>query len=179
MQSDTDSEAALTLAAAQLALQQADAAHAEAAARLDNLDGRIADARRRIDDITRRRLAGEASESDTAELHALGYDVAALQAMRQEAGDDAARLQTALEAARASVAAAEADWHQHQATERLRALTARAQDLEGVLVACLTEIVSAALAAGHQSLMGVWQPSERLRTLATRTDLRALSGPHG
>ena len=35
MQSDTDSEAALTLAAAQLALQQADAAHAEARSKSD------------------------------------------------------------------------------------------------------------------------------------------------
>lgn len=170
---------ALTLAAAQLGLQQADAAHAEAAARLDNLDARIADARSRSDEIVRRRLANEASEADTAELHALGYDLAALQAMRQEAGDDVARLQTALEAARASAAAAAAGWHQHQAHERLRALTARAQDLEGVLVECLTEIVSAALAAGHQNLVDVWQPTERLRAFTTRTDLRALSVPHG
>lgn len=165
---------AQTLEAARLELVAAEKAHSAAQERVTAIEKRTADVRFRQAEITQRRLAGEATEADTAELHALAYDLEALAVISQKAGSDADATRSTLETARNRLTQAQAVWDRHRAEVKIDALRGRAAHLEGLLVDCLAELATTAQGAGVGHFREVWTPSPALETAMAHSRLETI-----
>lgn len=165
---------AQSVEAARLELVSAEKAHSAAQERVTAIEKRIADAQHRQQEITARRLAGEATEADTAELNALGYDLEALAVISQKAGSDADATRSTLETARNRLTQAQAVWDRHRAEVKIDALRGRAAHLEGLLVDCLAELATTAQGAGVGHFREVWQPSPGLETVVSHSRLETI-----
>jgi chromosome segregation ATPase len=154
------------LAAVEAELQAAMAARQTAQNNAANIEAKLHQAEASIEALSRKRLAGQATEDDTAELAALTADRDTLVAMLYEARAEVEDLDTTEIQRRHDQAAH--DWHQHTATEHLAALVAKAQEIDALLLRVIADIRAAGQPLGKAHLQEMWKPSRALRDCITR-----------
>lgn len=148
------------LAEARRLAADATAAHEAARSKAQSIRNRIAEAKARQTEITALRLAGTASEADTAEFAALGGDICGLQAMRIAA--DQAVVASHPEPANNRVRAAEAEHARAQNEIAFDLLAAQAEKLELALLGCLGDLYAIGSKIKGPSLCMSWRPTVKL-----------------
>ena len=162
---------AQSLETARLDLAEAEAAHAEALSRVEVIKSRIKDAEKLRDIIRQRRLSGEVSDGETAELAALRDDLEALTGLLKTAESEAAGLAPD----GTKLAAAESQWRKHQQGIVVAELQNRATQLETLFTGCLAELASQAQAAGYQNFRDIWQPTQGLQIVMLHSRIQSIA----
>jgi len=140
------------VAAARVQLDEAVAVHANDAAEVSRLAGRVEQCHARQNEITRRRLDGQADEKDTAEFAALAGDLTVLADLLAEA--QARANASRPDAARSALAHAESALKDAQSQAELDAIIEHAREVEEVYIAILDRVWRAARARGHRRTFG-------------------------
>jgi len=164
------------VAAARLALDEANATHAAACAKVTNLERRIRDAEARQSEITNRRLAGESTADETNEFAALNGDLGVLRKLLREA--QAAANATDPAEARGALARAEADLREHQQQAEFDAVVEHARHAEAVYIEMLRRVWDAAGQRGirRRTFGEVFKIAEPLMNLCRLNSWTGLRG---
>jgi len=141
-----------SVASARVALDEANAIHANDTAEVTRLAGRIQQCRTRQGEITSRRLAGQADEKEAAEYAALNGDLDVLRGLLAEAQTRAN--QSRPDTARAALAHAESELRDAQVQAEFDALVEHAREVERAYIAALGRVWNAARARGHRRTFG-------------------------
>lgn len=110
--------------------------------------------------LSAKRLDGTATAEDAAELAAMDSDMALLSEMLAEARSECRALEPVEELARLETA--RFNWKRHTDMERLSALSARAKELDALMVSLIYELREAGKAVGRAHLSECWRPSAEL-----------------
>jgi hypothetical protein len=139
-------------AAARLELDEATAAHAHDAAEVERLTARIEQCRNRQREITDKRLAGTATEQETAEFAALNGDIEVLTGLLAEARDCA----RASEPQRQRAALSRAENELAAATREAEhtAMIEHAREVEQAYIGALQRVWDSAQAKGGARTFG-------------------------
>lgn len=153
-----------TVTAAQLALDESAAAHAEHCEEAQRLLGRIEKCRARQSEITRRRIAGEVHPQETAEYAALDGDVTMLNELHAEAKAKADA--TRPEQTRAALARAKGELEEYQQEAAFLRVVEHARAAEQVYLQCLYAVEHAAKERGGFRTFGeAFQIDSTIRNL--------------
>lgn len=164
---------ATQLAQARHALVVAEEKQAEALMRVENLKERIFNIDAKRKEITGRRVVGKHTDTDIAEFGVLTADMDVLAELLETAEEQAEELEPHTQ--RDDVRLAEDAVRECERRETVDALHYRAKQLEALFVGCLAELARQALASGRINLRDVYLPSEELKTVTSRTELRAIA----
>lgn len=140
------------VAEARQRLDEANATHAEAAAEVNRLKGRIEQCQARQSEITRKRLGGEIDPSETAEFAAIGGDINVLVELLGDASVEAAA--TSPVEARSRLARAENELRSHIAEAEFQAVVQHAREVEKAYITCLNAVWDAAKQRGQVRTFG-------------------------
>lgn len=157
---------AVALAEVETELQAAMAARQTAQDNAAAIEAKLHQVEASIEALGRKRLAGQATEADAAELAALNADRDTLAAMLDEARAEVEDLDTTEVQRRHDQAVH--NWHLHVDTERLAALVAKAQEIDVLLLRAIADIRAAGQPLGKVHLQEMWKPSRSLRDIVTR-----------
>lgn len=155
-----------------LRLAVAEAEHRKALAEVDGVRGRVDGIEQRIAEITRKRLEGDATAGNAAELAALDYDIRTLREIMDSASQKAASLDPS--ELRSQHQRAAADWNSHIRDAMLKALASVVTGREAELVDALTKLADNASVSGIHAITDLWRPSDPLQVFVTRTLLAAM-----
>lgn len=148
------------IAEARRALADAEGKYQAATDKVRQIRDRIEWTTAKRAEITQRRLAGEATDHETAEFAALGADLEVLERMRGEAEVAAKALEPT--EARARLAAAEQQHQRELNDAEAQVLAKKAAELDAALCRCVAEIHRRGKGMGRTQLSQNWRPSETL-----------------
>lgn len=140
------------VAEARQQLDEANAAHAEAAAEVNRLKGRIEQCQAHQSEITRKRLDGEIDPSEAAEFAALGGDINVLLELLADANLKATATNPV--EARNRLARAEDELRRHVAEAEFQAVVQHAREVEMAYITCLNAVWDAAKQRGQVRTFG-------------------------
>src|SRR5574337_1737322 len=148
-------------------LAEAEAALNAKTAERDAAHSKVADIRQRIAEleeqqrsITAKRVSGSADPEDASEFAALAADIELLREHLAEADVACNRISLSREQAQYESAKFQFEDHQRRAT--LAALVTKAQEIDAMLVRCISEIRQAGEAMNQPILAHLWKPSTNL-----------------
>jgi hypothetical protein len=161
-----------TVAAAQRALSEAQAAHVAAAEKAVTIQTRIADAKLRQSQISAARINGTSSPAEAAEYSALAGDVALLETMLAEARTTTAALLAAQHFAADHLRMIQGEFDVELAQVAFDALTDKANRLEAALVDCVKELHQQGQRLNRgPSLVMSWRPTTVLASFCRGSSL--------
>jgi|GEM_PF-6140751 len=169
---DLNESVAQNVAEAGLRLAVANIEHGEALQAAESVRNRVADIERKMQEITKRRIDGNQTDSDAQQITALDYDKVALQDILSQAVRNASALDPS--ELRDQRRQALGGWNNHVRDSAMKALASVVRDREADLVASLSKLAGAAHEAGIQNITEVWRPSEQLQTFVGRTLISAM-----
>jgi hypothetical protein len=162
MNTELNRSLAAQVVAARSTIAAAEKVHAVAAEKVEQIAVRVAETRRRREEITHARLSGKSKPAEAAEQAALGEDLVALQRLHGAAEAEADAHQPAVDAAQRALAGAEDQWQRHQDEAVHAALLARTREHEAALVAAIRATAAAGKALGHRHARASWSPTKEL-----------------